>query len=207
MSSANQNKLIKPQWFKPIGQFLEIFSVLVLTSLIGLFWSPTGSWRTFAAVAIIIVGLASLGLAIVCSYKAAEEDALKSTRAQQDANVKMHMISRARLAVLKDMGVPVSVRLFLETLISEPKLGKKVNDVSGDLAMLISGGELLTVLTEGLGPEIVKKFKASVLEHTLWVEEQTPADTTKPDAPQAPATVPSNNAQPSQLATGTAGAA
>jgi hypothetical protein len=161
-----------PDGFKRLAQFFEMLSVIALTSLLGVFWlaSPKGFPLPIpvAAALIIIVAFASLALAVFCSFSAEEA----SRSAQQNADTQMHIISEARLSVLKDMSVPEGVRSFLRSLISDPQVGKKLLDGSKKNFLFISGGELVSALNDGLGPEVSRRFKGRVLEYTLCDEKQ-----------------------------------
>jgi hypothetical protein len=158
-------KWLGPDGFKRLGQFFEMSGVIALTFLLGPFLlTPPKAIPIPHSAVLIIAAIASFAVAVFCSYSA--EKAQKSV--QQDADTQLHIISEARLSVLKDMSVPESVRSYLRSLISAPEVGEKLVDGSPKDAVIISGAELVSELSEGLGPEVSRRFKDKVLEHTLW---------------------------------------
>jgi len=196
---------INPDWLKPIGQFFELLAVICLTSLLGLFW--LSSSRTSVVLGIVLISFASLvcfGLAICCSYKAAAESDTEAARVQKDADSNKHMISDARLAVLKDMAVPESVRGFLKSHMDKTLANRKEQHADG---LVMTGAELVSLLNDELGPAIVREFKESILKYTLCYVAPPPPPPPNSDAinPQQAGAKTSVNSQTAQLNTGTVG--
>jgi len=152
-----------------LGHGLEIAAVITLTSLLSLFWLPPQSVsRLFLAVAIISLGLLLLSAAIGCAYAADVANEKGTKKAQEDAEAKTYVISETRIEVLKELGVPHSVRNFLNSLISSKvQLGQKEFDVSGEEALAIKGLDLATALSNGLGSQIMGQFKDTIFKYTL----------------------------------------
>jgi len=186
--------------YQMLRQICEIAGVIILTSLLGLYWIPpeVGS-RSIMSVGIVMMGLLLLGLAIGCAYKADAVNDAAMRKDQEDADSKTYLISKTRIEVLNDKGVPDSVRSFLNTLITQVHVGEQVCDLSGQKALLIKGADLSTALTDGLGSQIANQFKDTIFQYTLTADKKPSPDPR--DTPQDSSTsaASSANSQVSQL--------
>ena len=207
-------KWIRPEWYKPIGQFFEVFGVIVLTSLLGLFRVPSeavlrtvGIPRFLIAVMIIIVGLISFAFAIYAAYKAAEENENGRRRAQQEVDLEWHVISTNRLTALQELGVPRSVRSFLMNLVTTSPVGQKQVDSFNREVLFITRGDLVSILSKEFGPEVMKKVRDSILEYTQCDDNCAP-DLAKKEPVQSTSNAPEKtaNSHVPQLEAGTVNA-
>lgn len=152
----------KPTWYKPLGQLFELLSVIAITSVLGVLWLPqTKQWLSGLSVGL---GISLFVVAVVMTARA--NDVAKSK--QQNDERKIHLISDARLRVLRQAKVPSDVTRFLRTLINEACGTREIN-----------AGDLVARLKSGLGPARAAEVKDLVLKYTENDVEK------KPDAQQS----------------------
>lgn len=187
----------KPQWFKPLGQFFELASVIVLVCLLGLFWLPLPPVaKVLLAIADLIAAGCLFGAAIICLSRAIEESKRAAEESRRQADSTTHVISDARLLVLKEEKV---ARDTFEVL---RKLNNSVlsfNGANGHSASserndgnnsqsteeTFTAVELVGKLRQGLGRQRTNEVKDLVLKYTVRDEDlaEEPVDSNpKPSA-------------------------
>jgi phosphoglycerol transferase MdoB-like AlkP superfamily enzyme len=195
----------KPQWYKPLGQFFELASVIFLVGLLGLFWLQLSNVATLIIAAFDIVFAFCLFLAaVICLTQATKN----SDAEAKNANSIKHVISDARLLVLKEEKIPRDAFEVLKKLNHSDLFFDGVNggvssknsteNNSHPSEETFTKAQLLGKLREGLGKARTEEVKELILKYTVKDEEpaKDPADssgqkpTSQPKEPAAAATDP-----------------
>jgi hypothetical protein len=160
----------KASWCKALGKIFEVLAVLVFTCILSVFWLASGQ-KTMAIV-IIAATAGLLWAAAEFSFRGMRASEALAAGIELEASRRKHIISSARMRTLVEK-VPNDVIEFLQSLIPpkatpsanvESRNGHKYDSSANSLTTTTS--ELLSSLTEGLGPKRTDEVKDLVLKYT-----------------------------------------
>jgi hypothetical protein len=170
----------KPQWYKPLGQFFELASVIVLVCLLGLAWLPLSTApKVLIAVADLVVAACLFGVAIICLSRAIDESKRTDEEFRRQADSTTHVISDGRLLVLKEEKVARDAFEVLRKLNNSALSFNGVNGHSPNsdrkdyqpTEVTFTALELVVKLRQGLGRQRTNEVKDLVLKYTVRDED------------------------------------
>ena len=181
-----------PKWYKPLGQTLELASVFLLVAILGVAWSPLSTvWKVIIALAAVAMAGLIFWAAVNCLALAIENSKAEAEESESKAKSNKHVISDARLLVLKEEKIPRDAFEVLRELIHSqvsfdhtisPLIGKFP---SGSLnSTEKTAAELIAELRKVLGRARTEEVKDLVLKYTLKDEdEDLPKQSENKDSP------------------------
>jgi hypothetical protein len=192
----------KPKWYKPLGQLFELLSVIVLVCLLGLLWLPLQPEQIGFIVAIdLLVVFGLFGAAVFCLRRAICEAQAEAEKAERIASSRNHVISDARLLVLKEEKVARDAFEVLRRLNDSrlsfaddhwPTTSKDATLEYQPKERILKGEELIAELQKGLGAERTEEVKNVILKYT--VKDEEPSSISPTSSNPTPSTIPPESA-------------